>query len=653
MPDVRIGLDQRAVNTFTGLQSFTAALNGATPKASLHFLTSGTVAGSLAPHAMLVIGAAQGAGQANVSVFDTDNISPSNARKRDSSTELIAPRNAPGQDGAAQLDAFIADGVRVDWTVAPSAGYLLTSVFFAGTDLQAVLGSVVLNTVDVAVTANIGFAADVLIVFSAHRAANGDNALFEYALGVAHRDGTRRAISQRAPSNQTVGNQRTWLSDQYAALKTQGPNPVYGVEVSNFTATTVDFTPRLGAAGLDTVRYLALEFATLSSKVGDLTTPTVVGDMAVAGVGFTPQFVLAGLTGDTLLNAAVEGGEAGYSLATAAAEFSLAVAQERFANPHNTQSLSANQAWHKPRQSGVADIVGTLQSFDADGFTYDLTTVGAAARGGWYLAIESVPAPVTLAVQSAEHGQVVASPQLTQANMLAMQDALHGHSAASLDLAQAHVLAVADVSHGHSAASLTLSEAAALAIEDAAHAHLVDNVALVQAHTLAVQEALHAHGADNITISVSTLLAVADALHAHGADDVVLSQAGVLVVAGALHGHSAENLALVQAHLLAVAGANHDHLADEFALISDSLLLAVADAVHAHTAADLVLTATQVLIVSSSLHQQLAEQVTLQLGGFVNDPARVFVVEPDNRTSTARAETRTFVVARGRRTFNA
>lgn len=302
---------------------------------------------------------------------------------------------------------------------------------------------------------------------------------------------------------------------------------------------------------------------------------------------------------------------------------------------------------------GADDLRCCYRLIESDGTeNITLTQANEGILIGAAVAYAPASGAVTLVVADAVHGHSAASPALTQANTLALQNAAHGHLADSPALTQAHVLAADDAAHGHSADSVTLSSGATLLVAEATHGHLADTVALVQAHVLAVQDALHAHGVDSITLSVASLLEVADALHAHGADNVVLSQAGVLVVADALHGHSAGNLALVQAHILAVADAVHGHLADELALIQDSVL-ELADTLHLHAADQLVLTQAHVLVVSSALHQHLADSLSLELGGFVNDPGRVFVVESPNRTLKAGAEKRTFVVARGRRTFNA
>ena len=182
-----------------------------------------------------------------------------------------------------------------------------------------------------------------------------------------------------------------------------------------------------------------------------------------------------------------------------------------------------------------------------------------------------------------------------------------------------------------------------LIIADAIHAHAADSVALIEQEVLSIQDASHGHAADNVDLSLAAVLAVADASHGHSANSVALVQQALLAIADALHAHAAENIVLQSGNTLSIADALHAHSA-ESPTLSLAEVLAVADSVHMHTADTIALTQASVLIVSDALHAHLADRIGLQLPGFIPPKGRVFVVQTRHTT---------YVVARGKRTFNA
>ena len=148
----------------------TADLGDLTPKAALLIATYATSDGSAADDAVLSFGACDAANEwaygwtseHGQGTTDTDLVPVTNA--------CVAIR-LPGDqadDGVAEFSSFITNGVRINWTNAPAAAYLLTVVFFAGTDLSVDVDTVGLgNTVDLEtdITAP-GFEPDVVICAS-------------------------------------------------------------------------------------------------------------------------------------------------------------------------------------------------------------------------------------------------------------------------------------------------------------------------------------------------------------------------------------------------------------------------------------------------------------------------------------------------------
>jgi hypothetical protein len=148
------------------------------------------------------------------------------------------------------------------------------------------------------------------------------------------------------------------------------------------------------------INYLALG-PEHQVKVAPFTIPDSTGTEAITGVGFQPDLVLVCGTVTNNVNEGFEGLFMHLGVATATDQWCMSVWA-----PDNSSPPDRTRRWHDSKfiaqLNGAAnDFEAALDSFDADGFTIDVTDAPGvplaalyiAIRGGTYAAgVESVPA---------------------------------------------------------------------------------------------------------------------------------------------------------------------------------------------------------------------------------------------------------------------
>ena len=391
---VTIAVTRVACPTGTGTQDITTTdLGGLTPKAALFIVNKATADGSAADHAVLAIGACTGAANRwSSGGFQEHGQDTTDAGDASSDDYCIFISNmAGGADALADFSAWITNGVRINWSDAPGAAYLLTVVLFAGSDLSAKAGVISLgdtlnNAVDVT---GVGFEPDVVIA-SVLASADGEAANWKTAgnLGFVHNGDS---VTQRCLLKFWRDNQGT--SDEALQVRTDGGTGQcfqgssgldwYG-EFGTFDADGFTVTTRNAGANNSRLVYLALAFAGAQHAwVGTHTTPTSTGNNSESGPGFQPQAVLLI---QNLAEAAAtaysdsRAGSFGLSVITATAQYATSVSSEDGAGTSNTQSLSDDQSVQLPDDDGVALLAVTHVSLDASGWTTNYTAVAAAAK---------------------------------------------------------------------------------------------------------------------------------------------------------------------------------------------------------------------------------------------------------------------------------
>jgi hypothetical protein len=394
---VAVDVVRVACNTSTGTQDITGDVGGLTPKAAIAIVSYATTDGTAAADRVISWGATDGTRESSIGHTDEDAQETMDSDQHDETNFIqIRTPGAQADDGLAAFSAWLTDGIRIDWTDAPAAAYLLTVYLFAGSDLSVYkgrsgLGNTADNTVDITAP---GFTPDLVFTGIARTSAIGQS-----SLGVVHFDGAS-TITQRSLAVTTRNGQAT--SSVWAAIRTDagicwGTTSAAGFdwwgEFSDFDANGFSVITRNAGANNEDLTYLALNFGgVVDSWVGTYTTPTSTGNDGETGPGFTPQFVyLLGSLAEAAATSYTDnrGGSFAVSAFTASAEYTTVVSSEDAVGTSNTQSLADDRAIVIPDDDGTLDIEATFVSMDANGWTVNYSNAPATAKLFPALAIEA------------------------------------------------------------------------------------------------------------------------------------------------------------------------------------------------------------------------------------------------------------------------
>ena len=412
---VTIATTRVASNTSTGNQTITTAdLGGLTPVAATFIITRATSDGTAADHASMGIGfAVSSSERLAVATSDEHGQGAADTYRRATEDECVMILNPTdgSVDGEADFVSFSADGCTINWGNAPASAYLLTVIFFAGTDVSAHVDTFAASgTEDASVdVTDPGFEPDVVFVAS-HRSAWDDSVISNSALswGCAVNDGADTNFSVNLSGDDGAGsavNAENSRSNR-AAMNIFTSSEFGSYQLNTFDASGFSVTTKESAAG-GTYGYLALNFNGAASVwLGDISSPTSTGDDAEANPGFTPQAVIAGFGRDPTFsdtqtnNQQTDVYSVGVGVTTATAEFSNMFTSEDGVTTMNTQSLSDDVFVNQQPDGGgtTDDVVGTgppgSGSFDAStGFTINYSAVDTgSAYAYWGVAIEATAA---------------------------------------------------------------------------------------------------------------------------------------------------------------------------------------------------------------------------------------------------------------------
>lgn len=398
---ITVAVTRVACDTGVGDQDITTAdLDGLTPGAVFFVVSRVTVDGAARAHACIGIGAATGgAEQWAITIDDEDNVGTTDGHRRAMTDEcvLILLDGSRNPDGEANFKEFITNGVRITWGNACASAWLLTAIFFAGTDLSA-KADVKPGMVQDA-TSNIedvGFEPDVLLTGSngdtiddsnsnqcvlAHGVVTNTDPLFQASWGFTAWEG----VGTTAITSE--------ITDNYGLIQVFEEALTYGLEFSAFDALGFSVTARLASAAADDFAYLALGFGgAVDVWAGIVDTPTDTGNQSQTGAGFTPQAVICGVTQmpaiDTLYTDA-NAGSVGVSAFDADDEYCSSIQDQDNVGTSNTQSLSDDTVVNLPDDDGTAAHVAAFVSFDSNGWTWNFSATEDPAVKYWALAIET------------------------------------------------------------------------------------------------------------------------------------------------------------------------------------------------------------------------------------------------------------------------
>lgn len=396
-----------AANVVTGTQDITTSdLGGLTPKAVQLYAMRVTVDDTPVDGLGWYMGASDGTnewcegyeeqhGQGNMDVSYLQNTD---------TNRILTIFDGTADDvveATADFVSFITDGVRITWTDAPPAAYLIIAVFYAGTDLSANVGTQALgNTADALIEiTSVGFEADVIFPVLLKSSSTLPAGI---SLGLVHNDRggtvTQRVLSHKQRNGFATSAVGVRMTEDRCLVKLQATDAIDWVGIAQ-TFDTSGFDIQLAggrAPGNSAIGWLALRFGdtpVVDSKVYTYSTPTGTGNHTDSGPGFTPQFVmyLPNLTvtpGISEYDA--DGGSYGVLVADTNNLYTDSTASEDGPTTSNNQSLSSD-ALTFVNDEGAVIQEATLVSMGATGPVWNWTTVDATTRTWPALAIEVSP----------------------------------------------------------------------------------------------------------------------------------------------------------------------------------------------------------------------------------------------------------------------
>lgn len=402
---ITVATTRVAVPTSTGTQDITTTdLAGLTPKAAMILLSYASSDGTAANNAGLSVGFTDGAKSYCLFINSEHGVTTTDTHSGvENVPVLLTTPGSASVDAKASFSAWLTNGIRLNWTTAPSTAYLMHVTFFAGSDLSADVDTAAMagQDVEVDVTAP-AFEPDLVLALTSLSIAgdSGSGSHTRYSFGAAHWDGvsvvTQRSFSQNSRNGLTTSEVSGAMSETYMLRPIGvGGSFAHAVDITSFDANGFSLYARNSSGSGDDVYFLALSFGGFADvKVGTHTTPTSTGESSETGIGFVPQAVIIGTTlleSADSVDAAGLGGQVGIAVIDEDEQYALAFNDEDAQTTTDTQSLSDDVCAVQPLHTGAAGIVATTPAADkfvANGWTFDYTTVTGTAKKWFYVAIE-------------------------------------------------------------------------------------------------------------------------------------------------------------------------------------------------------------------------------------------------------------------------
>ncbi|MBU2277815.1 MAG: hypothetical protein KKB45_03350 [Gammaproteobacteria bacterium] len=404
---LELAVARNTTPTTTGTVDLTVSGFG-TPQAAMFFLNYATSDGTpLEATVFASFGFTDGTNLRGIAHYVEDGQTTTDAKGTISNTWIVAQVDDTTVTKYATFDSWIADGVRLNWVITfGSAPMTITCVLFKGASGASVFTFTPNATQDAtAEKSDLSFAPELLffgamggttpgvvinsalISFGAARkidASTSEQRHFCYwnKNGVADVNAGAIVSTTRCVS-QTFDGVLSWSGD----ITAWGAN--------GFTMTTRD-----GGSGNDIVIGLALDLNGAQADVIDIDSPTSTGTKKYP-LSFQPTGLFSVMSNLSAKDTIQDTDSFSYGVTDGTNKYVSEIGDQDGAASSNTHSLVNQGLVENQSYSGATPVdflVATLSSFDADGVTYNWTTVDASARYGFALAIGGAAAGLSIPV---------------------------------------------------------------------------------------------------------------------------------------------------------------------------------------------------------------------------------------------------------------
>ncbi len=396
-----------------GLQDVTIARLTETAKAVLYFHIG--AAGTTLRNS---IGFTEGTNSRGVQSFSEDGQSTSDNWKMFRDGDIMRSSNASGMTGGrnrAKHDSFITNGHRIDWKASADSDFKFSPVFFAGSDVSAVAGSIVPADSDDGnvYIANLGFIPDLVFCLGSPddgQASNVTDDHHKMSFGVADLAGSIVQMCSASFGEHNVTTSNTvggFFNTRVAVVPTDTGTVGFAIEITergtggSFGTGGFRAFTRSKDAGVTPgpIYFLAMKLDGWQVKLQQIATPTSSGSDSITGVGFTPEFSML-----NFVHGITSGGENSLTVGSCAVSYGVtdgtdsstyAVSDEDNVGTTNTGTSTTAGVVNVRDEADAAVDTATHTSFDSDGQTLSYSAADGTAYQGWGLFLTTAAVVVT------------------------------------------------------------------------------------------------------------------------------------------------------------------------------------------------------------------------------------------------------------------
>lgn len=380
---VDVAVVQQAGRTTAGTADFTSTGFG-TPVAAMCMSSYGVSNGTSVAGVGFTIGFTDGTRQNTAFMRSKDGVTTTVAGRRADTTDILYYADQDGTTiGRVQFSAWITDGVRLNWSVAPASAYQVSCTLFGGSGVTNAYVNTVTTpgVVDTSTTVNtVGFQPDLVIgAISGDGTYNDTNqAHADMSVGYAIRSSSQKGIGWKDVNSVTTTAITEKVLGSHIGYSVNGTQQV---EIQNFTSNGFDATTRTTGAAA-TLGYLALKLNGLSVTGLAIDSPTATGSQAITGITGTPQWGMLIAGGAQSIDSPVTTTDAevfGVSSFTSAAQSCFGVSSDDGVGTSNTDTV----ADAKPIcliKDNAAFYDASFTSFGSGAATFNYGTANGTTR---------------------------------------------------------------------------------------------------------------------------------------------------------------------------------------------------------------------------------------------------------------------------------
>lgn len=420
MADVKFAVVNATSPASTGTQNYTSSGFG-TPK-GFYVIMSGVSSGDLQSTGYIGRGASDLTNTWAIGASYTDAGASEDTQRLSSAASsrvIFIPNTSSGVWAEADYSSTVTDGIQLNWVKTPGAGFYITIILIGGADAAVAAGNFATNNsaVEKTITTNID---QKIIIFDSidnttlEQTSHQIHGMYITGFSKAYTPRWQSSIGCFSQDNAANGNPRGGFFNAHAGGSHWATGPSQrNYQVTNNSTTSFGFTSTGSGHSIPFYFYLAIDTGDLGLFNDAADTPTSTGDWARTGFGFTPQFVMGWMIGESTSSGVNTAGLETTDLDGVACQTQFfsdgtndavhGIADEDAAATINTSSVSSQGAVFLQYDDTQATkhTEATVSSFDSDGVTFNFTTAVAARYVNFFAIEEGAAAKVLLAQERA------------------------------------------------------------------------------------------------------------------------------------------------------------------------------------------------------------------------------------------------------------